>query len=169
MIVKSSLFGKSKLDFIYTLINYFEDEITLPGDYVCKKGDIGREMFFILKGEASVLIPDFPGVPLGEKLIKIMGAGDHFGEMALVMHQQRRASVRANCYSVMLKLTAKSFAKVIDDFPEEKSVLYDKVESMAAAIVQQNNSYLGRNDPIPGQQSESKARVSNLDTPAAQY
>ena len=57
MLSKSTLFAHTdNFDFITSLVHHFSDEVVLPGDFIVRKGEFGREMYFILKGEASVLL-----------------------------------------------------------------------------------------------------------------
>lgn len=60
------------------------------GQYVCKEGEEGREMFYLLSGRVQI------EKKAGEtnKLLVEMGPGDHFGEMAALMESPRTASVR---------------------------------------------------------------------------
>ena len=60
------------------------------GQYVCREGEGGREMFYILSGKVQV------EKKAGEttKLLTEMGPGDYFGEMAALIESPRTASVR---------------------------------------------------------------------------
>ena len=63
------------------------DEIDLPADKVLiREGDRGREFFVLLEGEADV-------VRKGKKLAT-RGAGEFFGEIALVSNLPRTATVK---------------------------------------------------------------------------
>jgi CRP/FNR family transcriptional regulator, cyclic AMP receptor protein len=63
------------------------DEIDLPADKVLiREGERGREFFVLLEGEAEVTLK-------GEKLAT-RGAGEFFGEIALVSNLPRIATVK---------------------------------------------------------------------------
>jgi CRP-like cAMP-binding protein len=63
------------------------DEIDLPADKVLiREGERGREFFVLLEGEAEV-------TRKGEKLVT-RGAGEFFGEIALVSNLPRIATVK---------------------------------------------------------------------------
>src|SRR5699024_2569311 len=67
----------------------------LPGDYICRKGDVGHEMYIVNKGKIQVLGAD------GSVLIAL-GEGCVFGEIAILNLEgftRRTADVRSVGYS----------------------------------------------------------------------
>lgn len=58
-----------------------------PGDVVLNKGDGGRSMGFVLRGAVQALD--------GQRIIAILGEGELFGEMAVVLNTTRAADVVA--------------------------------------------------------------------------
>jgi len=59
------------------LILKLKPVIFLPGDYVCRKGDVGTEMYIIMHGEVEVVTED--GLTLA-----VLSKGKVFGEIRLV-------------------------------------------------------------------------------------
>jgi NADH dehydrogenase len=58
-----------------------------PGQEVFRKGDLGDRIYAILSGEAEVVV--------GESVVARLGAGELFGEMALLDQTTRNATIRA--------------------------------------------------------------------------
>ena len=82
-----------------------------------RQGDPGRELFVLLKGTARV-------VRNGRTLRKL-GKGDHFGEISLIDHRPRTASVIAETEAEIMGLSSKSFMTLLDSVPglAKKAVL----------------------------------------------
>jgi CRP-like cAMP-binding protein len=74
------------------------------------EGDRGREFFVLLEGEAEVT--------KGEQRINTMRDGDFFGEIALVTHMPRTASVTATTPVRVLVITEHDFAALIKRSPD---------------------------------------------------
>jgi len=63
-----------------------------PGAYVVRQGEPGAEFFLIRNGQAEVVQVGADGWP---HELAVLRRGDYFGELALLYHQPRSASVRA--------------------------------------------------------------------------
>lgn len=50
-------------------------QVFSPGDFVCRKGDVGKEMYIVKRGSLSVVADD------GKKVFATLGAGSVFGEV----------------------------------------------------------------------------------------
>ena len=53
-------------------------QVYSPGDYVCKKGDVGREMYIIKRGKIDVVNDD------GSVVFVTLGEGVVFGELSIM-------------------------------------------------------------------------------------
>ncbi|XP_044539726.1 cyclic nucleotide-gated cation channel beta-3 [Gracilinanus agilis] len=73
---KIDLFKGCDTQMIYDILLKLKSSVYLPGDFVCKKGEIGREMYIIKQGEVQVL-----GGPDGTKVLVTLKAGAVFGEI----------------------------------------------------------------------------------------
>jgi CRP/FNR family cyclic AMP-dependent transcriptional regulator len=93
------------------LIGGIADEIDLrEGTELTRQGAAGREFFVLIEGTADVLKD-------GQK-VNTLGAGDFFGEIALVHHAPRTATVAATSPIRALVVTERSFRRLLERSPE---------------------------------------------------
>ncbi len=86
-----------------------------PGEVIINKGEIGRELFIIEKGEVEVFDPLENGK--GENVIAQCKQGEVFGEKALLSDVPRGASVRAKSSVDVLVMSRDDFAAMVNQFP----------------------------------------------------
>ena len=87
------------------------DEIDLPaGKPLIQQGAFPHEFFLITEGTAQVLHDD--------RHIADLGPGDFFGEIALVEHQRRTASVVASTPIRVVVMAAREFDAMDRELPE---------------------------------------------------
>src|SRR5829696_1156887 len=92
-------------------VAHIADELDLPkGKMMAEDGDRGREFFVLLEGEADVT--------KGDRSINRLGEGDFFGEIALVTHMPRTASVTATSDVRVLVITERDFGALLKRSPE---------------------------------------------------
>jgi CRP-like cAMP-binding protein len=92
-------------------VAHIADELDLPqGKLMAQEGDRGREFFVLLEGEADVT--------KGDRSINRLQKGDFFGEIALVTHMPRTASVTATSDVRVLVITERDFAALLKRAPE---------------------------------------------------
>jgi CRP/FNR family transcriptional regulator, cyclic AMP receptor protein len=101
------------------------DEIDLrEGKELTKEGAPGREFFVLVEGEADVL-------KNGRRVNKL-GAGDFFGEIALVHQGPRTATVKATAPVRALVVTERNFRRLLEESPEiQRKVLAALAERVA--------------------------------------
>ncbi|MEY3018806.1 MAG: hypothetical protein RL336_1941 [Pseudomonadota bacterium] len=61
-----------------------------PGEIIVKRGDVGLWLYFVLKGTLGVYLNE----PVGEPINQII-SGETFGDLAILVGGQRRATVAA--------------------------------------------------------------------------
>lgn len=74
MLRKLHLFEEVNL-FVLAL---FDSQVFSPGDYICRKGDVGKEMYIVKRGRLSVVADD------GITVFATLGAGSVFGEVSVL-------------------------------------------------------------------------------------
>lgn len=113
-----SQLGKRELNEVASIA----DEIDLrEGKELTVEGQPGREFFVIIEGDAVVR--------QGDRQINRLGAGDFFGEIALVEDRPRTATVVTETPIRALVITDRSFRSLLDSSPEIET----KVMSALAA------------------------------------
>ena len=81
---------------------------------VLTEGEMGDSLYMIQSGKVKVFIGDEDG---REIILKILGPGDFFGEMAMIDKQPRSASVNTSEASTFLVLTHAAFEKCVEQSP----------------------------------------------------
>ncbi|PAA48819.1 hypothetical protein BOX15_Mlig001517g6 [Macrostomum lignano] len=92
---------------VNSLIDAIEVLTMHKGDVICRQGEPGDAMYFILDGSVSVLV--------GGKQVRTMGANEFFGERALVLDEGRAATCSALSDVKLAKLPKESFEMLIPD------------------------------------------------------
>ena len=78
-----------------------EEETFEKGQYIVNEGDLGKELFMIVKGEVEVVA--------GGNVVAVMKEGAGFGEMALIDNQPRSADIVARNDVLVLKMESDDF------------------------------------------------------------
>jgi len=80
------------------------------GAVVIDQGDPGTDCFVLVSGRASVYV--------GSEHVATLAGGSMVGEMALVDHRPRNASVLADEPLELLRFDAKQFKRLLDEMPK---------------------------------------------------
>ncbi|MCR9214202.1 MAG: cyclic nucleotide-binding domain-containing protein [Proteobacteria bacterium] len=97
------------------LLAFTSERLTFqPGDFLCKQGDIGDAAYFIMAGEADVIV-DTPSGPL---TVATLGKNDVVGEIAILIDIPRTATIQAATELTTLRITKDVFFRMVTEFPE---------------------------------------------------
>lgn len=97
-----------------------------PGTHILHTGEQGDgRMFFIETGQVSILVPLRDGG--GHLRIATLGPGMNFGEMALLGHTTRSASVHADTAIRCRAISIAEFDRIADEFPRLKILLLENL------------------------------------------
>ncbi|MCK5097961.1 MAG: cyclic nucleotide-binding domain-containing protein, partial [Desulfobacteraceae bacterium] len=90
-------------------------QLDYPGDQtVIKQNDVGETVFLVIDGEVEVI----KELTDGNKMkIAIIGAGDSFGEMALLEDEPRSATIRTTKPSRFLIIHQQEFKETVMEYP----------------------------------------------------
>ncbi|KAG1938845.1 cyclic nucleotide-gated cation channel beta-3 [Pimephales promelas] len=128
IVSKVALFQGCDRQMIFDMLNRLKSVVYLPGDFVCKKGEIGREMYIIKAGEVQVV-----GGPDGTTVFVTLRAGSVFGEISLLAGgggNRRTANVKAHGFANLFILDKKDLADILVHYPESQKLLRKKAKKM---------------------------------------
>ncbi|XP_073799098.1 cyclic nucleotide-gated channel beta-1-like isoform X2 [Danio rerio] len=128
IISKVPLFQGCDRQMIFDMLKRLKSVVYLPGDYVCKKDEVGREMYIIKAGEVQVV-----GGPDGKTVFVTLKAGAVFGEVSLLAvggGNRRTANVVARGFANLFILTKKDLNEIMVHYPESQKLLRKKAKKM---------------------------------------
>jgi len=109
------------------------DEVTLAaGTVIVDQGQTGREAFVIISGSATV--------KRNGKKVATLGAGSVVGELSLLDHGPRTATVVAETECTMLVISQRQFLAVIDAIP---AISHKLLATLAGRIRELDRQYFG--------------------------
>lgn len=94
-----------------------------PGAILIDQGDVGTECFLVVEGEA--------GVFAAGNHVATLGKGSIVGEMALIGHKPRNATVTAASKMRLLAFNISSFKKLLEEMPVAQKYVYELLEQRA--------------------------------------
>ncbi|KAA0185514.1 Cyclic nucleotide-gated cation channel alpha-3 [Fasciolopsis buskii] len=116
---KVTIFKECRPEFLQDLVLKMRPLIFTPGDFVCRKGEIAREMFIIADGVLEVIGPD-------DEVISMMSSGDFFGEIGILNRDganKRTADVRAVGYADLFVLSRSDVLEALQDHPDAEILI----------------------------------------------
>ncbi|KAI6077459.1 Cyclic nucleotide-gated cation channel beta-1 [Aix galericulata] len=128
IVSKVALFQGCDRQMIFDMLKRLRSVVYLPNDYVCKKGEIGREMYIIQAGQVQVL-----GGPDGKTVLVTLKPGSVFGEISLLAAgggNRRTANVVAHGFANLFILDKKDLNEILVHYPESQKLLRKKAKKM---------------------------------------
>lgn len=93
---------------------YAEPQVFEPGEYLCKEGDPGNEMYVLGSGRVAIIKGAETSSPL---ILNYRGAGDMIGEIGLLQETTRTASIMAIEPTSVHIIHRDQFWEMIDEDP----------------------------------------------------
>ncbi|XP_063768696.1 cyclic nucleotide-gated cation channel beta-3-like isoform X2 [Eleginops maclovinus] len=130
---KIDLFKGCDQQMLVDMLLRLKSIIYLPGDFVVKKGDIGKEMYIIKGGAVQVV-----GGPDNSIVFVTLKAGCVFGEISLLQSSKdggnrRTANVKAYGFANLFVLEKKDLFDILVHYPESQKVLARKGKKLMKA------------------------------------
>ncbi|XP_054281154.1 uncharacterized protein LOC128998823 [Macrosteles quadrilineatus] len=116
---KVTIFHECQPEFLHDLVLKMKAYIFTPGDLICRKGEVAREMFIIADGILEVKSET-------GRVLTTMKAGDFFGEIGILNLDglnRRTADVRSVGYSELFSLSREDVLAAMKDYPEAQDIL----------------------------------------------
>ncbi|XP_075053727.1 cyclic nucleotide-gated channel alpha-4 [Mixophyes fleayi] len=123
---KVQIFQNCEKGLLEELVLKLKPQVYSPGEFVCKKGDIGREMYIIKDGKLAVVADD------GVTQFAVLGEGNYFGEISIInikgntSGNRRTANIRSIGYSDLFCLSKEDLKDALTEYPDAKTILEDK-------------------------------------------
>lgn len=123
---KVRIFQDCEAALLIELVLKLQPQVFSPGDYICKKGDIGREMYIIQDGKLAVVADD------GITQFVVLGEGAYFGEISILgikgskAGNRRTANIRSVGYSDLFALSKDDLMESLTEYPDAKKALEEK-------------------------------------------
>ncbi|XP_041440163.1 cyclic nucleotide-gated cation channel alpha-3 isoform X2 [Xenopus laevis] len=123
---KVRIFQDCEAGLLIELVLKLRPQVFSPGDYICRKGDIGREMYIIKEGKLAVVADD------GITQFVVLSDGSYFGEISILnikgskSGNRRTANIRSIGYSDLFCLSKDDLMEALTEYPDAKTVLEEK-------------------------------------------
>lgn len=148
------IFADCEAGLLVELVLKLQPQVYSPGDYICKKGDIGREMYIIKEGKLAVVADD------GVTQFVVLSDGSYFGEISILAIKgearrrccrccscgaltltptlsaplasgskagnRRTANIRSIGYSDLFCLSKDDLMEALTEYPDAKAMLEEK-------------------------------------------
>ena len=121
---KVDFFEQCEQGLLWELVLRLRTQVYSPGEYVCRKGDVGREMYIVNNGRLEVLPEE------NRAAVRELTHGEYFGEISVLnigkSLRRRTAFVRSVGYSALLCLSQSDLLDVLKDYPKTMEMLVHK-------------------------------------------
>ena len=115
------------------------------GDVVFHEGDPGRALFVVVEGTVEIT----QATTRGEHVVRTLGAGDAFGELALIDESQRSGSARVAEPARLLILYKTDFDALMDGEARIAVVVMRNLSRLLAAYARRNPVVVTEPQPRP--------------------
>ena len=117
----------SKLDLLGSMLTFEE---YAEGDVVCREGEVGTKFYIIVRGQVAISISS--AAASDPIVLDHLGPDATFGEIALMRHTPRTATITCTQPSLLLSLTSSSFHSFLSIAPELASPFSLLIDSRTA-------------------------------------
>ncbi|XP_063224786.1 cyclic nucleotide-gated cation channel beta-1 [Bacillus rossius redtenbacheri] len=144
------IFQNTEAGFLCELVLRLRPVLFSPGDYICRKGEVGKEMYIVNHGRLQVVADN------GKTVLATLKAGSYFGEISILnmgtAGNRRTASVRSVGYSDLFVLSKKDMWDVLKEYPAARVrlevIAVKRLEKYKRAPLERGLSLASRSAPL---------------------
>ncbi|XP_059049309.1 cyclic nucleotide-gated cation channel alpha-3 isoform X1 [Achroia grisella] len=163
------IFQNTEAGFLCELVLRLRPVLFSPGDYICRKGEVGKEMYIVNRGKLQVVGDN------GKTVLATLKAGSYFGEISILnmgtAGNRRTASVRSVGYSDLFVLSKKDMWDVLKEYPAARvrleAIAVKRLEKYKKAPLEK--VAMGRCQSTPGLvETSGRVPIEEMQLPPAQ-
>uniref|UniRef100_A0A3B4AQR1 Cyclic nucleotide-binding domain-containing protein n=1 Tax=Periophthalmus magnuspinnatus TaxID=409849 RepID=A0A3B4AQR1_9GOBI len=160
---KVTIFQNCETSLLEELVLKLNPQVFSPGEYVCRKGDVGHEMYIIKEGKLAVVADD------GVTEFAVLSEGNFFGEISILnikgnkSGNRRTANIRSIGYSDLFSLSKEDLTDVLSEFPAAKRHLEEKGRQILTKMGMLEESAEGGEDEKEKVETRIKRLQENLE------
>jgi CRP/FNR family transcriptional regulator, cyclic AMP receptor protein len=147
LLARSPLFAGLPRRLLARLGTRFLEKGYNSGEIVFQEGDPGRALFVVVEGTVEIT----QATAKGEHVLRTLGPGDAFGEIALIDNFPRSATARAATLARLLILYKSDFDALMDGDAQITNVVMRNLAHLLAVYARRTPVVV--TDPNPGQQT----------------
>ncbi|CAF1046693.1 unnamed protein product [Adineta steineri] len=143
------IFQNTEAGFLNELVLRLKPVLFSPDDFICRKGEVGKEMYIVNRGKLHVMADN------NKTVLATLKAGSYFGEISILnmgSGNRRTASVRSVGYSDLFCLSKEDLWEVLKEYPAVRvkleSIAVKRLEKHKKPLIQLIN--LKRSKSSPG-------------------
>lgn len=118
------IFADCEPGLLREIVIKLRSQVYSPGDYICRKGDVGKEMYIVKSGCLQVVGQD------GVTVLATLSEGNYFGEISILdlteIGNRRTADVRSVGFSDLLCFSKDNLLEALTDYPEARTQLEER-------------------------------------------
>uniref|UniRef100_A0A3Q3MVK3 Cyclic nucleotide gated channel subunit alpha 4 n=2 Tax=Mastacembelus armatus TaxID=205130 RepID=A0A3Q3MVK3_9TELE len=160
---KVTIFQSCEKSLLEELVLKLTPQVFSPGEYVCRKGDVGHEMYIIKEGKLAVVADD------GITQFAVLSEGTFFGEISILnikgnkSGNRRTANIRSIGYSDLFSLSKEDLTHVLSEFPAAKRHLEEKGRQILIKMGMLEESGDGEKKEVEEVETKIKRLEDNLE------
>ncbi|XP_017276609.1 cyclic nucleotide-gated cation channel alpha-4 [Kryptolebias marmoratus] len=161
---KVTIFQSCEKSLLEDLVLKLTPQVFSPGEYVCRKGDVGHEMYIIKEGKLAVVADD------GVTEFAVLSAGNFFGEISILnikgnkSGNRRTANIKSIGHSDLFSLSKEDLTDVLSEFPAAKRHLEEKGRQILVKMGMLEESAEGVEEEAEKVEAKIKRLEGNVET-----